>query len=114
MVNAAAAAAMACRSELSRTIARRLRIQGSEAPLEVAAKCAASPSSTISRITPRPFPRRFVRSELDTKEKPSLVAVLEPRSNTLRRNIFQKDLVNSLAIADEVVASQHFQIRGHS
>ena len=38
-----------------------------------------------------------------------LWAVLEPRSNTLRRNIFQKDLVNSLAIAGRSCASQDFQ-----
>ncbi|HVP65082.1 MAG TPA: UDP-N-acetylmuramate:L-alanyl-gamma-D-glutamyl-meso-diaminopimelate ligase [candidate division Zixibacteria bacterium] len=37
-----------------------------------------------------------------------LVAVLEPRSNTLRRNIFQHELVRSLAKADEVVLASVF------
>ena len=32
-----------------------------------------------------------------------LIAVLEPRSNTLRRNIFERELVDSLAVADEVI-----------
>ncbi len=38
-----------------------------------------------------------------------LVAVLEPRSNTLRRNVFQHELVESLAIADEVVLAAVYQ-----
>ena len=37
-----------------------------------------------------------------------LVAVLEPRSNTLRRNVFQHELVESLARADEVVLASVF------
>src|SRR5437588_4441985 len=32
-----------------------------------------------------------------------LWAILEPRSNTLRRNVFQNDLAESLALADEIV-----------
>jgi len=38
-----------------------------------------------------------------------LWAILEPRSNTLRRNVFQEDLANSLAIADEVVIANVFK-----
>jgi UDP-N-acetylmuramate: L-alanyl-gamma-D-glutamyl-meso-diaminopimelate ligase len=38
-----------------------------------------------------------------------LWAVLEPRSNTLRRNVFQKELVESLALADEVVLAGVFK-----
>ncbi len=37
-----------------------------------------------------------------------LWAVLEPRSNTLRRNVFQHELVQSLAIADEIVLANVF------
>ncbi len=37
-----------------------------------------------------------------------LWAVLEPRSNTLRRNVFQHELVESLASADEVVLAAVF------
>ena len=38
-----------------------------------------------------------------------LWAILEPRSNTLRRNVFQDDLANSLAFADEVVIADVFK-----
>ena len=38
-----------------------------------------------------------------------LWAILEPRSNTLRRNVFQSDLAKSLAIADEVVIANVFK-----
>ncbi len=38
-----------------------------------------------------------------------LWAVLEPRSNTLRRNVFQSDLAKSLAVADEVVVANVFK-----
>ena len=38
-----------------------------------------------------------------------LWAILEPRSNTLRRNVFQKELAQSLAVADEVVVANVFK-----
>jgi UDP-N-acetylmuramate: L-alanyl-gamma-D-glutamyl-meso-diaminopimelate ligase len=38
-----------------------------------------------------------------------LWAILEPRSNTLRRNIFELDLVESLALADNVVLAAVFK-----
>jgi UDP-N-acetylmuramate: L-alanyl-gamma-D-glutamyl-meso-diaminopimelate ligase len=38
-----------------------------------------------------------------------LIAVLEPRSNTLRRNIFETALVDSLALADKVVLAGVFK-----
>jgi len=38
-----------------------------------------------------------------------LWAVLEPRSNTLRRNIFQDELAKSLAVADQVVIANVFK-----
>jgi UDP-N-acetylmuramate: L-alanyl-gamma-D-glutamyl-meso-diaminopimelate ligase len=36
-------------------------------------------------------------------------AVLEPRSNTLRRNVFEKELVESLALADHVILDAVYQ-----
>ena len=36
-------------------------------------------------------------------------AILEPRSNTLRRNVFQNELARSLAVADEVVVANVFK-----
>src|SRR5258708_564444 len=38
-----------------------------------------------------------------------LWAILEPRSNTLRRNVFQDELAKSLAVADEVVIANVFR-----
>src|SRR6266496_1859350 len=38
-----------------------------------------------------------------------LWAILEPRSNTLRRNVFQDDLPKSLAIADEIIIANVFK-----
>jgi UDP-N-acetylmuramate: L-alanyl-gamma-D-glutamyl-meso-diaminopimelate ligase len=37
-----------------------------------------------------------------------LWAVLEPRSNTLRRNIFERELVDSLSLADQVILASVF------
>ena len=41
--------------------------------------------------------------------KARLWAVLEPRSNTLRRNVFQNDLARSLSVADEIVIANVFK-----
>jgi UDP-N-acetylmuramate: L-alanyl-gamma-D-glutamyl-meso-diaminopimelate ligase len=38
-----------------------------------------------------------------------LWVILEPRSNTLRRNVFQNDLANSLALADEIIVANVFR-----
>lgn len=38
-----------------------------------------------------------------------LWAVLEPRSNTLRRNVFEGELVDALALADQVILAAVFQ-----
>jgi UDP-N-acetylmuramate: L-alanyl-gamma-D-glutamyl-meso-diaminopimelate ligase len=38
-----------------------------------------------------------------------LWVILEPRSNTLRRNVFQHELANSLALADEIVVAGVFK-----
>ena len=40
--------------------------------------------------------------------------MLEPRSNTLRRNVFEKELVESLALADQVVLARSLQAGEHS
>ena len=41
-----------------------------------------------------------------------LIAILEPRSNTLRRNVFEADLIDSLAAANEVVLAEVFRAEG--
>lgn len=38
-----------------------------------------------------------------------LWVILEPRSNTLRRNVFQDDLARSLSVADEIVVANVFK-----
>ncbi len=38
-----------------------------------------------------------------------LWVILEPRSNTLRRNVFQNDLADSLSLADEIVVANVFK-----
>src|ERR1700751_207231 len=38
-----------------------------------------------------------------------LWVILEPRSNTLRRNVFQHELANSLALADEIIVAGVFK-----
>jgi UDP-N-acetylmuramate: L-alanyl-gamma-D-glutamyl-meso-diaminopimelate ligase len=38
-----------------------------------------------------------------------LWAVLEPRSNTLRRNVFERELIDSLALADRVILAAVYQ-----
>jgi len=35
--------------------------------------------------------------------------ILEPRSNTLRRNVFQDSLAESLALADEIIVANVFK-----
>ena len=37
-----------------------------------------------------------------------LWAVLEPRSNTLRRNVFEKELIDSLSLADHIILAAVF------
>jgi UDP-N-acetylmuramate: L-alanyl-gamma-D-glutamyl-meso-diaminopimelate ligase len=39
-----------------------------------------------------------------------LWAVLEPRSNTLRRNIFEQELIESLSLADDIVVAGVFKL----
>jgi UDP-N-acetylmuramate: L-alanyl-gamma-D-glutamyl-meso-diaminopimelate ligase len=39
-----------------------------------------------------------------------LWAVLEPRSNTLRRNVFERELVDSLSLADRIVLAGVFKL----
>jgi UDP-N-acetylmuramate: L-alanyl-gamma-D-glutamyl-meso-diaminopimelate ligase len=38
-----------------------------------------------------------------------LWAIFEPRSNTLRRKVLQKELINSLAVADQIIVTPIFK-----
>jgi UDP-N-acetylmuramate: L-alanyl-gamma-D-glutamyl-meso-diaminopimelate ligase len=54
--------------------------------------------------------RETLRALREAYPNARLWAVLEPRSNTLRRNVFEHELVDSLAIADEVVVAGVFKM----
>jgi UDP-N-acetylmuramate: L-alanyl-gamma-D-glutamyl-meso-diaminopimelate ligase len=54
--------------------------------------------------------RETLRALRAAYPKSKLWAVLEPRSNTLRRNVFEHELVDSLALADEVVLAGVFKM----
>jgi UDP-N-acetylmuramate: L-alanyl-gamma-D-glutamyl-meso-diaminopimelate ligase len=54
--------------------------------------------------------RETLRALREAYPNARLWAVLEPRSNTLRRNVFEHELVDSLALADEVVMAGVFKM----
>ncbi|WP_050057663.1 UDP-N-acetylmuramate:L-alanyl-gamma-D-glutamyl-meso-diaminopimelate ligase [Silvibacterium bohemicum] len=54
--------------------------------------------------------RETLKALRDAHPGTRLWAVLEPRSNTLRRNVFEHELVDSLALADEVVMAGVFKM----
>ena len=58
--------------------------------------------------------RETLRALRAAYPEPRLWAVLEPRSNTLRRNVFERELVESLALADRVVLAGGLQVGEHS
>jgi UDP-N-acetylmuramate: L-alanyl-gamma-D-glutamyl-meso-diaminopimelate ligase len=53
--------------------------------------------------------RETLRALRESYPDRRLWAVLEPRSNTLRRNVFEVDLVESLALADQVMLAAVFK-----
>ncbi len=53
--------------------------------------------------------RETLRALRQSYPRARLWAVLEPRSNTLRRNVFQRELVESLALADRVILAAVYQ-----
>jgi len=79
--------------ELFQGVRRRMEIVGEENGVVVVDDFAHHP--TAIRVTLRAARTRFPGSRL--------WALVEPRSNTLRRNVFQTQLVDALAIADRVV-----------
>ncbi|GGH16639.1 UDP-N-acetylmuramate:L-alanyl-gamma-D-glutamyl-meso-diaminopimelate ligase [Silvibacterium dinghuense] len=54
--------------------------------------------------------RETLRALREANPGARLWAVLEPRSNTLRRNVFEQELIDSLATADEVVLAGVFKM----
>jgi len=53
--------------------------------------------------------RETLRALRQSYPQSRLWAVLEPRSNTLRRNVFQAELVDSLGLADRVILAAVYQ-----
>ncbi len=110
VLNATAAAALAAgqgvpeeaiRKALAsfRSVKRRLEVCAEVAGITIIDDFAHHP--TAIRETLRALRARYPGRRL--------WAVLEPRSNTLRRNVFEKELVESLAMADAVVLAAVYQ-----
>jgi len=108
--NATAAAAMAagCGIEASkiqaalhsfRSVKRRLEVKAEVNGVTIIDDFAHHPTAIAGTLTA--LRSRFPGSRL--------WVILEPRSNTLRRNVFQHELANSLALADEVVVAGVFK-----
>jgi len=110
VLNATAAAAMASHYGISveqiagalrsfRSVKRRLEVRSELHGITIIDDFAHHPTAiaeTLKALRARYAGRR-------------LWAVLEPRSNTLRRRVFQKELADSLRIADQVVIAATFK-----
>ena len=109
-LNATAAAALAAGQGITaaaiaealatfRSVKRRLEVCAEVDGITVIDDFAHHP--TAIRETLRALRARYAGQRL--------WAVLEPRSNTLRRNVFEQELVESLLLADEVVLASVFK-----
>ena len=82
-----------------KSVKRRLEVKAEVAGVTVIDDFAHHPTAIRETL-------RALRSAYAGRR---LWAVLEPRSNTLRRNVFERELVDSLATADEVVLAGVFK-----
>ena len=109
-MNATAAAALAAGQGVSagaieaalrtfQSVKRRLEVRSEVGGVTVIDDFAHHPTAI----------RETLRALRATYRGRRLLAVLEPRSNTLRRNVFEHELVESLALADEVVVANVFR-----
>lgn len=110
LLNATAAAALAAGQGLPaddiqgalqtfRSVKRRLEVIAEVNGVTVIDDFAHHP--TAIRETLRALRLRYPKSRL--------WAIIEPRSNTLRRNVFEQELTDSLSLADEVVLAAVYQ-----
>ena len=110
VLNATSAAAMAARYEIPistiqealatfKSVKRRLEVKAEVAGITIIDDFAHHPTAIAETL-------KALRTRYKGRR---LWAILEPRSNTLRRNIFFKELVNSLSKADEVVLASVFK-----
>src|SRR5271167_3879566 len=110
VLNATAAAAMAANyGVVVETIARALRsFRSVKRRLEVRAEMHGV--TIIDDFAHHPTAIRETLKALRTRyHGRRLWAILEPRSNTLRRKVFQRELAQSLSVADEVVLAGIFK-----
>jgi UDP-N-acetylmuramate: L-alanyl-gamma-D-glutamyl-meso-diaminopimelate ligase len=82
-----------------KSVKRRLEVRAEVAGVTVIEDFAHHPTAIRETL-------RALRAAYPNRR---LWAVLEPRSNTLRRNVFERELVDSLALADEVVLASVFK-----
>jgi UDP-N-acetylmuramate: L-alanyl-gamma-D-glutamyl-meso-diaminopimelate ligase len=108
-LNAAAAAALAAGQGIAssdivealsafRSVRRRLEVRAEIDGITIIDDFAHHPTAIRETL-------RALRSAYPGRR---LWAVLEPRSNTLRRNVFEKELIESLSLADHVVLAAVF------
>jgi UDP-N-acetylmuramate: L-alanyl-gamma-D-glutamyl-meso-diaminopimelate ligase len=108
--NATAAAAMAAgcgirREEIAaalktfKSVKRRLEVRAKVNGITIVDDFAHHPTAIAGTLT-------ALRSSYPGAR---LWAILEPRSNTLRRNVLQNELAKSLALADEIVVANVFK-----
>ena len=108
--NATAAAAMAAACGISKeeisaalktfkSVKRRLEVRAKVNGITIIDDFAHHPTAIAGTLT-------ALRSNYPNAR---LWAILEPRSNTLRRNVLQNELAKSLALADEVVVANVFK-----
>ena len=110
VMNATAAAAMAARYEISadaitealasfKSVKRRLEVKAEVAGVTIIDDFAHHPTAIAETL-------KALRTRYKNRR---LWAILEPRSNTLRRNVFFKELAASLSHADEIVIASVFK-----
>jgi UDP-N-acetylmuramate: L-alanyl-gamma-D-glutamyl-meso-diaminopimelate ligase len=108
--NATAAAAMAAGCGIPKekiqaalktfkSVKRRLEVKAQVNGITIIDDFAHHPTAIAGTLTA--LRSRFPDSRL--------WVILEPRSNTLRRNVFQHELANSLALADEIIVAGVFK-----
>jgi UDP-N-acetylmuramate: L-alanyl-gamma-D-glutamyl-meso-diaminopimelate ligase len=110
VLNATAAAALAANYGISinaiaeglrtfRSVKRRLEIKAEVHGITIIDDFAHHPTAIAETL-------KALRTRYPDRR---LWAILEPRSNTLRRKVFQDELVHSLSVADEVVVAGIFR-----
>jgi len=82
-----------------KSVKRRLEVRAEVAGITIIDDFAHHPTAIRETL-------RALRAAYPSRR---LWAILEPRSNTLRRNVFERELVDSLALADQVVLAAVFK-----